>query len=157
MKNYYFILIENFLGIGYLLLFLFAFFADNPLNIYIGGIGMLVFVFIMIKDESKKLSFFLLICGIGTVIGYFISEWWLGTFWASAFFTAGQIFGIIHLLKNKNQIIDGIENGKIETDDLVKFAMTGKTTDSDKLPQVEILLFIILLIVPYLLSTMVLI
>jgi two-component system chemotaxis response regulator CheB len=49
MKNYYLILMENFIGIGYLVLFLLGFFTDN-LNFYhIGGIGVLIFMFIMIK------------------------------------------------------------------------------------------------------------
>lgn len=150
MKNYYLILIENFIGIGYLILFLLGFFTDN-LNFYhIGGIGMLIFMFIMIKGQPKNLSSFLFMCGIGSVIAYFVSKWWLGLFWVSTFFSAGQLFGIIALIKNKKQIINQVEEQKIGTEDLVKSAITGKTTDTDSISIIEIMFFIALLIGPYL-------
>jgi hypothetical protein len=150
MKNYYLILIENFIGIGYLILFLLGFFTDNLNFIHIGGIGMLIFMFIMIKGQPKNLSSFLFMCVIGSVAGYFISKWWLGLFWVSAFFSAGQLFGIIALLKNRKQIIDQVEEQKNDTEDLFKFAMTGKTANPDKISIIEILFFIGLLIGPYL-------
>lgn len=132
MKNYYFILIENFIGIGYLVLYLLGFFADN-LNFYcIGGIGMLIFMFIMIKGQPRNLFSFLFVCGIGCIVAYFFSEWWLGLFWVSALYTVGQLFGIRSLLKNKEQI------------------MTGMKSDPDKIELIEILFFIGLLIGPYL-------
>lgn len=141
MKNYYFILIENFIGIGYLILFLFGFFTDN-LNFYhIGGIGMLIFMFIMIKGQPKNLFSFLLMCGIGCVFAYFVSEWWLGLFWVSAFYTFGQLFGIITLLKNKE---------RIKNMNLVSYAMSGMKSSPDKIELIEILFFIGLLIGPYL-------
>ena len=72
MKNYYLILIEHFIGIGYLILFLLGFFTDN-LNFYhIGGVGMLIFMFIMVKGSSKNLTTFLIACGIGALIAYFV-------------------------------------------------------------------------------------
>jgi hypothetical protein len=152
MKNYYLILIENFIGIGYLILFLFGFFTANLNFNYIGGMGMLIFMFIMIKGQPKNLSSFLFMCGIGSVVGYFISKWWLGLFWVSAFFSAGQLFGIIALIKNKKQIIDQVEEQRIETEDLFKFTMTGKTADPDKISIIEILFFIGLIIGPYLIA-----
>lgn len=150
MKNYYLILIENFIGIGYLTLFLIGFFTDNLNFMNIGGIGMLIFMFIMIKGQPKNLSSFLFMCGIGSVIAYFVSKWWLGLFWVSAFFSAGQLFGIIALIKSKKQIIEQVEEQKIGTEDLFKFAMTGKTTDPDRISILEIMFFIGLLIGPYL-------
>jgi hypothetical protein len=152
MKNYYLILIENFIGIGYLILFLIGFFTDN-LNFYhIGGIGMLIFMFIMIKGQPKNLFSFLFMCGIGCVVAYFVSKWWLGLFWVSAFYTVGQLFGIRALIKNKEQLIEQIDEQKIETEDLLKYAMTGKTADPDKIEIIEILFFIGLIIGPYLLA-----
>lgn len=143
MKNYYLILIENFIGIGYLILFLLGFFTDN-LNFYhIGGIGMLIFMFIMIKGQPKKLFSFLFTCVIGCVVAYFVSNWWLGLFWVSAFYTAGQLFGIIALIKNKEQIKNA---------NLANFAMSGMNSDPDKIQIIEILFFAGLLLVPYLLG-----
>lgn len=150
MKNYYLILIENFIGIGYLSLFLIGFFTDNLSFINIGGIGMLIFMFIMVKGQPKNLSSFLFMCGIGSVIAYFVSKWWLGLFWISAFFSAGQLFGIITLIKNKKQIIDQVEELKVGTEDLIKFVTTGKATAPDRISIIEILLFIGLIIGPYL-------
>lgn len=141
MKNYYLILIENFIGIGYLILFLLGFFTDN-LNFYhIGGIGMLIFMFIMIKGQPKNLFSFLFMCGIGCVVAYFVSKWWLGLFWVSAFYTVGQLFGIRALLKNKEQI---------KNMNLANFAMSGMKSVPDKIGLIEILFFIGLLIGPYL-------
>ena len=155
MKNYYLILIENFIGIGYLILFLIGFFTDNLNYINIGGIGMLLFMFIMIKEQPKNLSSFVFMCGIGSLIGYFISKWWLGLFWVSAFFSAGQLFGIFALVKNKRQIIEKVEEQKIGNQELLKFAMTGKTTDPDKIAIIEILFFIGLIIGPYLIDNII--
>ena len=146
MKNYYLILIENFIGIGYLTLFLIGFFTDNLNFMNIGGIGMLIFMFIMIKGQPKNLSSFLFTCGIGSVIAYFVSKWWLGLFWVSAFFSAGQLFGII---------IDQVEEQKIGTEDLFKYAMTGKTTDPDRISIIEIIFFIGLIIGPYLIANII--
>lgn len=140
MKNYYLILIENFIGIGYLILFLFGFFTDN-LNFYhIGGIGMLIFIYIMVKGQPKNLFSFLFVCGIGCVFAYFISKWWLGLFWISAFYSVGQLFGVVALIKNREQI---------KTMNLANFALSGMTSDPDKIGLVEILFFIGLLSVPY--------
>ncbi|NGX84874.1 hypothetical protein [Aequorivita sp. KMM 9714] len=151
MKNYYLILIENFIGIGYLILFLFGFFTNN-LNLYhIGGIGMIIFMLIIIKGQPKNLTSFLIICGIGSIVAYFVSNWWVGLFWASAFFSVGQVFGIIALIRNREFIIKEVENQKIKTKDLVKFAVTGKAPDPDKLSIIEVLLFFSLIIIPYLL------
>lgn len=155
MKNYYLILIENFIGIGYLTLFLIGFFADSLNFMNIGGIGMLLFMFIMIKGQPKNLSSFLSMCGIGSLIGYFISQWWLGLFWVSALFCAGQLFGIIALIKNKRQIIEKVEEQKIGNQELFKFAMTGKTTDPDKIAIIEILFFTGLIIGPYLIDNII--
>lgn len=152
MKNYYLILIENFIGIAYLILFLIGFLGDNLNFMNIGGIGMLIFMFIMIMEQPKNLSSFLFMCSIGAVVAYFVSVWWLGIYWVSAFFSAGQLFGIIALIKNKKQLIDLVESKKIETDDLLKFALTGKTTDPDKISFIEIMFFVALLVSPYLLS-----
>lgn len=152
MKSYYLILIENFVGIIYLILFLLGFFTDN-LNFYhIGGIGVLIFMFIMIKGQPKNLFSFLIICGIGCLIAYFVSKWWLGIFWVSAFFTVGQLFGIRALLKSKKQLITQIDEQTIETEDLFKYAMTGKTADPDKIEIIEILFFLGLILGPYLLA-----
>jgi hypothetical protein len=141
MKNYYLILMENFIGIGYLVLFLLGFFTDN-LNFYhIGGIGVLIFMFIMIKGQPKNLFSFLFMCGIGCVVAYFMSKWWLGLFWVSAFYTTGQLFGISALLKNKKQI---------KNMNHANFAMSGMKSNPDKIGPVEILFFIGLLIGPYL-------
>lgn len=155
MKNYYLILFENFIGIGYLILFLIGFFTDNLNYINIGGIGMLLFMFIMIKEQPKNLSSFVFMCGIGSFIGYFISKYWLGLFWVSAFFSAGQLFGIFALVKNKSQIIEKVEEQKIVNQELLKFAMTGKTADPDKIAIIEILLFIVLIIGPYLINNII--
>ena len=155
MKNYYLILIENFIGIGYLILFLIGFFTDNLNYINIGGIGMLLFMFIMIKEQPKNLSSFVFMCGIGSLIGYFISKWWLGLFCVCAFFSAGQLFGIFALVKNKRQIIEKVEEQKIGNQELLKFAMTGKTTDPDKIAIIEILFFIGLIIGPYLIDNII--
>jgi hypothetical protein len=155
MKNYYLILIENFIGIGYLTLYLIGFFTDTLNLLNIGGIGMLLFMFIMIKGQPKNLSSFLFVCGIGSLIGYFISKWWLGLFWVSAPFSAGQLFGIIALIKNKRQLIEQVEEHKIGNQELFKFAMTGKTTDPDKLAIIEILFFIGLIIGPYLITNVI--
>ena len=141
MKNYYLILIENFIGIGYLILFLIGFFTDNQSFYHIGGIGMLIFMFIMIKGQPKNLFSFLFMCGIGCVVAYFVSKWWLGLFWVSAFYTAGQLFGISALIKNKEQI---------RNMNLANFAMSGMKSDPDKLGLIEILFFIALLVGPYL-------
>lgn len=143
MKNYYLILIENFIGIGYLILFLIGFFTDNQSFYHIGGIGMLIFMFIMIKGQPKNLFSFFFMCGIGCVVAYFVSKWWLGLFWVSAFYSTGQLFGIIALIKNKEQI---------RNMNLANFAMSGMKSDPDKLGLLEILFFIALLIGPYLLA-----
>lgn len=144
MKNYYLILIENFIGIGYLILFLFGLFTDN-LNFYhIGGIGMLIFMFIMIKGQPKNLFSFLLMCGIGCVVAYFVSKWWLGLFWISAFYTVGQSFGIRALFKKKEQI---------KNMNLANYVMSRKKSNPDKIRLIEILFFIGLLIGPYLFAS----
>ena len=155
MKNYYLILIENFIGIGYLILFLIGYFTDSFNFMNIGGIGMLLFMFIMIKGQPKNLSSFVFICGIGSLMGYFISKWWLGLFWVSALFSAGQLFGIIALIKNKRHIIEKVEEQKIGNQELFKFAMSGKTTDPDKIAIIEILFFIGLIIGPYLIANII--
>jgi|GEM_PF-967349 len=143
MKNYYLVLIEHFIGIWYLILFLFGFFTDNQSLYHIGGIGMLIFMFIMIKGQPKNLFSFLFVCGIGCVVAYFISKWWLGLFWVSAFYTIGQIFGISALIKNKEQV---------KNMNLANFAMSGMKSDPDKLRLIEILFFIALLVGPYLIA-----
>lgn len=143
MKNYNLILIEHFVGIGYLILFLVGFFSDNQSFYQIGAIGMLIFMFIMIKGQPKNLSSFLFACAMGCVIAYFVSKWWIGLFWVSAFFTAGQSFGMIELIRNKNQIQDM---------NLGDFARSGMKSDPDKINLVEIIFFIGLLIGPYLLA-----
>jgi len=135
MKSYFLILIENFIGIGYLILFLFGFFNDNLNLTIIGGIGMLIFMFIMIREQPKNLTSFLFMCVIGSLVAYFVSKWWLGLFWVSAFFSAGQFFSIIALLKNKKQIIYQAENKM-----------------NEKISFIEILSFTGLLIGPVLLA-----
>jgi len=155
MKNYYLILIENFIGIGYLTLFLIGFFTNTLNLLNIGGIGMILFMLIMIKEMPKNLFSFLFMCGIGSIIGYLISKWWLGLFWVSAIFTAGQLSGIIVLIKYKRQLIEQVEELKIVNHELLKFAMTGKTTDPDKLAIIEVLLFIGLIIGPCLITNVI--
>jgi len=137
MKSYYLILTENFIGIGYLLLFLIGFFINN-LNLYhIGGGGMFIFMLVMIISQSKKLFLFLAICTIGCIVAFFASKWWLGLFWVSSLYSAEQLFGISTLLKNKKKIIE--ETSK-------------KTTRADNIEISEILFFIALIVVPYLLE-----
>jgi len=143
MKNYYLILIENFIGIGYLILFLIGFFTNNANFYNIGGIGMLIFMFIMIKGSTKNLTTFIFACGIGALIAYFVSKWWIGVFWVSAFFTAGQILSIGAIIKAKDQI---------ENMNLVNYAMSGMDSNSDKIQITEILFFIVLIVGPYFLA-----
>ena len=105
MKNYYLILIEHFIGIGYLILFFIGSFANYTTLYYTGGIGMFLFILIMVKGQPKNLSSFLFMCLLGSIIAYFISNWWSGLFWMSAIFTVGQIFGMSALIKSKDHTL----------------------------------------------------
>ena len=134
MKNYYLILTKNFLGIGYLLLFLIGFFI-NDLNLYhIGGGGIFIFMVVMTISQSKKLFLFLFMASIGCIVAFFASKWWLGLFWVSSLYSAEQLFGVSPLLKNKKKLIEGISK---------------KTTIRDNIELSEILFFIALIIAPY--------
>lgn len=143
MINYYLILIVNFIGIGYLILFLIGFFSDNLNLFYIGGIGMLIFMFIIIKEQPKNLFSFLFMSGIGCAVAYFVSKWWSGLFLVSAFYTIGQLFGIRTLIKNKE---------KIKNLNLANFAMSGMVSNPDEIKLIEIPFYIVLIIGPYLLA-----
>jgi hypothetical protein len=140
MKNYYLTLSENFIGIGYLILFLLGFFKDNMSFYHIGGIGLLIFMFILIKRQPECLFSCLFLWGIGCVVAYFVSNWWLGLFWVSAFYSVGQLFGIRALLKNKV---------KMKNMTLANFARSGMKSNPDKIGLVEVLFFVGLLIGPF--------
>lgn len=143
MKNYYLVLIEHFIGIAYLILFIIGVFTDNQSLYYVGGIGMLIFIFIMIKGQPKNLVSFLFMIGVGCIVAYFISKWWLGLFWISAFFTVGQLFGISALIKNKDQFRNLNQ---------VSFENSNMKSNSDKIEFIEILFLIVLLFGPYLVA-----
>ena len=141
MKSYYLILIENFIGIGYLILFLLGCFSYNTNFYHIGGIGMLLFMFILIKRRPENLFSFLFMWGMGCTVAHFVCNWWSGLFWVSACYTVLQLFGIRALLKNKE---------KIKNRNLISFTRSEIKFTPYKIGLVEMLFFIALLIGPYL-------
>ena len=136
MKNYYFTLLQQIIGVLYLLIFIIGYFNKNDILISLGGFGMLIFIIVMTMYEASKLFKFLgLVIFLG-IMGYFFFTIKKGIFVASAIFTFGQIFGLIHYLGQRNQIAKIMEENNI----------------SDKIGIREISGFVILIFVPYLIS-----
>lgn len=144
MKNYYLIVAEHFIGLAYLLLFFYGFFTDKELLTNIGGIGTVLFIYIMVKGQAKNLISLIMFSVIFSIIAYFINHWWYGLYWAGAFFSIGQVFGLVALLK--------VDKEQLRNQNLINFGMTGMKSDPDKLGLIEILFFIGLIVGPYLLS-----
>ncbi|SEH53546.1 hypothetical protein [Epilithonimonas hominis] len=136
MKNYYFTLLQQIIGIFYLLIFIIGYFTKTDVLVSLGGFGMLIFMTVMTMYEPSKLFKFLgFVISLG-IIGYFFITIKKGIFVASAIFTFGQIFGLIHYLGQRNQIAKIMEENNI----------------SDKIGIREISGFVILIVVPYLIS-----
>ena len=136
MKNYYFTLLQQIIGVLYLLIFLIGYFIKDDILITLGGFGMLIFMIVMTMYEATKLIKFLGCVIFLGIIGYFFFTIKKGIFVASAIFTFGQIFGLIHYLGRRNQIAKIMEENNI----------------SDKIKISEISGFIILVFLPYLIN-----
>lgn len=139
MKNYYLVIVLHLIALIYAILFLYGFFKES-LNLYlIGGIGLTLFIFIIIKGQLGNLMTFLLACAVGAGIGYAVNNWYEGIFWISFIFTIGQMFGFKALVENRGNVrimsdVEKNENGN---------------TSFDRIGIIEIAFFVALLIAPY--------
>lgn len=139
MKTYLLVTIEHLIGFIYLIAFLMGFFNSDELPMFTGGIGMFLFITIMILDNQSFQKSFLFALFIGSIISAFISNWYYGIFWVSTFFVLGQIPGLIILISKRKQILLESKNNQVIFESYVA---------KDEITKREITWFIILIFVP---------
>lgn len=125
MKDYFKIILLNTIGFFQLILFFIGFYQNNTHFSFYGGIGMFIFITLMISGQPRNQSGFLFALIIGCIISSFLSRWYNGFFWVSAIFSIGQIPGFVLLLNKRKEMIaiSKIENSnqKFSVFDFVPF------------------------------------
>ena len=129
MINYFLILLQHILGFIYLFCFLYGYFYDQTFFYLLGGIGSFIYISIQVRGQGSKEASILFFFFISLL---FTENWYDGLFWAGAFFTSGQIFGVIAYISNYKSLID--------------------ITKYDKVSYIDIVYIFILLLVPLLIS-----
>lgn len=93
------------------MLFVFGEAAESKFFYFIGGIGMVATMLIMIIGDGKKIVSFATAMALGILLGALFFNWYSGLFWITFLFVLGQIFGLIGVLINFRNILS--EHGHI--------------------------------------------
>jgi hypothetical protein len=119
LKNYFFLL--NIIGVIYFILFLIGFFTSNSLMYSIGGIGMFLFIRILIIGDQKKIwTLYSAIILFTLLFLLFKVSWYKTFFWITFTFVIGQIIPSLIIIFGGNNLYNSIVE-KAEKYELISF------------------------------------